>query len=186
MKFFSSLFLILFSFILLSCEKTENSVSALDKSIINVSNLDQPVESLSISKSIDGTIGGSLVFDTTYAGSNGKDITIKLALTFDPNSFTGTKLITVIPNQTFGSIQFTPAMKFNKSAKLNLTFSGIDLNGLGFGSNSKVDFVYVNDNGKVEYILKDEVKIKFDKLEISTKKALLPHFSRYSFVRKSK
>jgi len=43
MKFFSSLFLILFSFILLSCEKTENSVSALDKSIINVSNLDQPV-----------------------------------------------------------------------------------------------------------------------------------------------
>jgi len=187
MKFFGLLFLVFFSFILLSCENTENSISTLDKSITNTSNLNsnQSIESLNISKSINGTNGGSIIFDTTYIGNNGKTVTVSLNLTFDPNSFTGTKLITVTPNPTLGSVQFSPEMSFNKPAKLNLLYRGIDLMSLGFDSNCKVDFVYLNDNGNVEFLLKDEVKIKFNKLEISTKKALLPHFSRYSFVRKS-
>lgn len=171
MKFSGSIILIIISVFLFGCEKTENSVSTTENSFINSTNLDSSLafESLSISKLIDGTIGGSIDFDTTYVDYNGKSVSISFNLSFDPNSFLGTKLITVTPNLALGSIQFSPAMKFNKSVKLNLSYQGIDFEKLGFDSNCKVDFVYVNESGKIEYILKDDVKINFKKKNFQPK-----------------
>lgn len=187
---FSSLILVLISLFFFSCENTENSVLPTDSSANLTNNLssqdiDYTPESIKISKTINGVTGGEILLDTTIQISPDNQIKVSFNLTFDPNSFSGTKNITVITNPSQGSIQFSPAMKFDLPAKLDLNYTGIDLKALGFISNSKVDFVYINNNGNIEYILKDEVKIKFQKNQVYTKKALLPHFSRYAFVKKS-
>jgi len=187
---YGSLILVFISLVFFSCESTENSVTTSEQNEITALNSVNPndvivPQTFSITKNINGVSGGTITIDTTYTDNNGKSIYVSLNLTFDPNSFSGTKIISVTPEPSTASIQFSPAMIFNKPVKLNLNYTGVDLNALGFTSNSKVDFVYMNNNGNIEYILKDEVKIKIDKNQIYTKKALLPHFSRYAFVRKS-
>lgn len=187
---FGSLILVLISLVFFSCENTENSVITSEQNesislITNNFNDDVTSQNLTITKTIDGALGGTISLDTAIIDNSGNEIAISLNLSFDPESFYGVKTITVIPNPATVSVQFYPAMVFNKPAKLNLSYTGIDLKSLGFSSNSKVDFVYVSDSGNIQYILKDEVKIKFDKNQLYTKKALLPHFSRYAFVRKS-
>ncbi len=47
------------------------------------------------------------------------------------------------------------------------------------------DFVYQANDGTIQFILYDECKIRWNEQEIKVKKAELPHFSRYVFVRKS-
>lgn len=188
MKILRTLFLVFLTLILISCEKTDNAVSTsdLNESLnSNTSNQDlvNLTDSFVITKSIDGSIGGSIVLDTFFVDETGKTVELSINLTFDPNSFSGTKEISIIPNPTLGSVQFSPAMSFSTPAKLTLRYTGIDLTSLGFDSNSTVDFVYISDSGLLEYLLKDEVKIKFDRLELYTKNAKLFHFSRYAFVR---
>jgi hypothetical protein len=190
MKFYSTLIIVSISLLFFSCEKAENSVSSSgynDYSSLNSVIPDEIIlpKSFKISKSINGLTGDTIVLDTVFQGSTGNPVAVSLQLTFEANSFSDTKLITVISSPSSGSIQFLPAMSFNKPAKLDLLYSGINLAALDFTSNSKVDFTFINDSGIIENILKDEVKINFAKQELSTKKALLPHFSRYAFVRKS-
>ena len=74
MKFSGSIILIIISVFLFGCEKTENSVSTTENSFINSTNLDSSLafESLSISKLIDGTIGGSFDFYTSFFYFKGK------------------------------------------------------------------------------------------------------------------
>ncbi len=187
MKSCGSLIFVIISFFLFSCEKVDNSISSFDNQLINsssdISNV--PYASISISKTINGVTGGSIALDTTYTDPLGNIVTIYFSITFDPCSFTGTKQITATANPATISMQFTPAMQFIKPAKLNLTYKGIDLKKLGFDTNTKVDFAFIDVNNKIEIIQKDEVKINLATQELSTKKALLPHFSRYAFIRKS-
>lgn len=190
MRKYGSLILVLISVFFFSCENTDSSISGselTEKVTFNSSDLNSNIylETISISKIINGDLGGTILLDTTIQDRKGNPITINLNLTFEQGSFSGSKTITIIPEPNSGSIQFFPAISFNKPAKFDLNFTGIDLNALGFTSNSTVDFVYISDGGKTELILKDEVKIKFNKSQIYTKKAQLPHFSRYAFVRKS-
>lgn len=190
MKFFGSLLLVLFSFILLSCENTENTISVLDNSGNISSNSSKPIiipteEGFAISQIIDGSIGGSITFDTLCVDNKGDSIQIQTNLLFLPKSFIGIKEIKMIPDLRKGSIRFLPEMTFDKSVFLDLTYSGVDLVQLGFDSNAKIDFVYMADNGNIEYILKNECKIKWNTQMLYVKKAELPHFSRYVFVRKS-
>jgi hypothetical protein len=173
-----------------SCQEAENPVSSStfnDNSSLNSYIPDAVIlsQSFKISKSINGVTGGIIKLDTVLVGSTGNPVIVSLLLTFEANSFSGTKLITINSNPASGSIQFSPAMCFNKPAKLDLLYSGINLAALGFTSNSTVDFAFINDAGIMQNILNEEVKINFTKQELSTKKALLPHFSRYAFVRKT-
>ena len=46
-----------------------------------------------------------------------------------------------------------------------------------------VDFVYMADDGSIQLIEKDECKINWGRQELKVKKAYLPHFSRYGFIR---
>ena len=190
MKFLNPLFLVLFSLILFSCDKTDNSISA-DNNLYNiVPDSSRPViiptnDGFEITKLIDGSIGGSIIFDTVYIDNSGKTLAINLSLTFDKNSFSGIKTISIIPDPKDASIQLFPAMEFSKPARLDLSYSGIDLSLLGFDANSTVDFVYKSDDGTVQYILNNECKAKWNTQTLYVKNAKLPHFSRYCFVRKS-
>jgi hypothetical protein len=186
MKFFGSLFLVLFTLIFFSCQNAENSVvSANDNPEAISSQTDNSVNILTISKEIDGQIGGQIPFSSTIINSQGNPVLVDIVLTFDSGSFVGKKTITIYPDVNKGFVQFTPKMTFLKPVKLDLSFTGVNLKNLGFNSNSTVDFVYMDDNGGFEYILKNECKIKWVTQKLYVKKALLPHFSRYGFVRKS-
>jgi hypothetical protein len=190
MKFLSALFLVLFCLIILSCESSENTISSVDNSENSHStsskpNLTPTLDGFEISQIIDGSQGGSIIFDTVYVDNSGKTLAVNLSLTFDKNSFTGNITITIIPNLIDASVQLYPAMIFSKPAKLNLSYSGIDLSLLGFDENSIVDFVYKSDDGSVQYILNNECKAKWNTQTLYVKNAKLPHFSRYCFVRKS-
>ncbi len=138
-----------------------------------------------ITKIIDGSVGGEISVDTVLMNLQGNFVRVEALLQFDPLSFEGVREIRIIPNVNNGYVQFFPHMKFNAQVKLDLLLSGINLSKLGFDSTCKVDFVYISDDGVIQYILKDEVKIKWDTQEIKVKKAYLPHFSRYSFIKKS-
>lgn len=159
MKFFGSLFLVLFSFILLSCENAENSISAQNTSlnislISNKPNIIPIQDGFEISQFIDGNQGGTIAFDSIYVNNEGDSIQIQTCLLFLPKSFIGIKEIKMIPDLNKGSIRFLPEMTFDKSVFLDLSYSGVDLVQLGFDSNAKIDFVYMADNGDIEYILK--------------------------------
>ena len=189
MKFFFFLFLIISSVIFYSCDSTENSILTAENSNINFSDSSEPISKtgapdFQITKTIDGLLGGQILFDTSFVDIEGDSVAIHTSLTFEPNSFVGIKDITLRPDPETGSIRFFPEMKFNIPAKLDLQFSGINLSRLGFDSNTKVDFVYISDDGVIQYILKNECKIKWRTQELYVKKALLPHFSRYGFIKK--
>ena len=141
--------------------------------------------SLQMTKEIDGLLGGEILFKSSFFDNQGNTVLINTLLTFKPNSFEGVKEITVKPDPVTGSISFFPEMTFNIPAILDLSFSGINLAKLGFSSNSKADFVYMADNGDIQYVLIDECKIKWNAHKLYVKKAELPHFSRYVFIRKN-
>ena len=188
MKLYIILFLLIFAVIFHSCDITENSTQPLENSEVNFSSKSLPTDytesSLQMTKEIDGLLGGEILFESNFVDNEGNTVLINTLLTFEPNSFQGIKEITVKPDPETGSILFAPEMEFNIPAKLDLLFSGINLAKLGFNANSKADFVYMSDNGDIQYILKNECKIKWKTQELYVKKAELPHFSRYVFIRK--
>jgi hypothetical protein len=196
MKFIGFLALFITSVILISCESDTNSVLSADNSSKIYADSHKDIREVGkdildlddviiVNKEIDGSVGGEITLDTLYTGSDGNVVFIKANISFEPNSFEGIKNISMSPDPISGSIKFTPAMTFNLPAKLDLNFMGINLSRLGFDHNSTVDFVYRADDGTTQFILKNECKIKWDTKELYVKKAELPHFSRYVFVRKS-
>lgn len=195
MKFFSTLAVILFSLLLLSCESSENSIISTDthseilpdSTVLGMQTGVDWLELLRVfkaEKEIDGAIGGQIVLDTNYVNEQGCIVSISANLILPPNSFSGTKNISMSPDPITGSIKFSPAMIFDTPIELNLNFTGINLSGLGFYANSTADFVFMSADGTTEIILKDECKIKWSQQQIYVKKAKIPHFSRYVFVRK--
>lgn len=188
MKYFIFLFLLISSVIFYSCDSTENSILSAENSKVNfsdsyksISNINKP--DFQITKTIDGLLGGQILFDTSFVDNQGQLVSINTSLTFEPNSFVGIKDITLRHYPETGSIRFFPEMTFINPPKLDLDYSGINLKKLGFDSNTKVDFVYISDDGVIEYILKNECKIIWKTQELYVKKAELPHFSRYGFIK---
>lgn len=189
MKYISSVILVSLSLLFFSCSKSESPVSSSEYSdpLSNPSTIPSVVplnNSFEISQTINGIKGGSIIFDTTFVNAEGDTIDFEINLTFLPNSFTGLKVISVVPDFDSSSVSFLPSMTFDKPAFLDLSFEGVDLAKLGFQSNDKTDFVYINDNGEVEYILNNECKINWSKSLIYVRNAKLPHFSRYAFIKR--
>lgn len=131
---------------------------------------------------IDGSKGGELTIKTDCEGGPFGKIKIEAELSFPRGSFKGKKLITMALEQSFGSTTFTPHSTFKKAADYNLKYEGLDLKGL---TQSKLDFVYLSEDGSYEKVKYDEIKMDLSKGKIEIKKAKLPHFSRYGFIRKS-
>ena len=147
MKLFTAFILIIISISLISCESYEDSIISTDLTKISsdssllqydfatkILDLDDVVHAI---KEIDGTSGGSINLDTTFIDPEGNIISIQADLTIEPNSFTGTKNITIIPDPSSGTISFFPSTAFNTPVKLNLKFSGINLSRLGFDEDER-------------------------------------------------
>ncbi len=155
----------------------KNNVSAFD-----IGDLGADGHQVSVSQLIDGSNGGVIQISKTYwNGTN--DITVIAKIKFRPNSFDGEpQNITATTNDEDASITFSPALKFNKIVKLNLTFVGLDLKSMGLNKKNKVDFYYISDDGSRELIKNHGISINEKDGEISVKNAELHHFSRYAFA----
>lgn len=196
MKLTGFLALLITSIILISCESYKDSVLSADNSNktsdnpriqlletgIDLIDLDDVVV---VNQAIDGVTGGTINIDTVLTDSQGNALTIYANLKFDPNSFSDVRVIRMIANPNYGSVQFFPEMTFNKPVKLSLFYSGINLSNLGFTQNSLTQFVYINNAGITEPIENNLCIINWQQQSLMVSNARLLHFSRYVFVRKS-
>ena len=135
------------------------------------------------SKIIDGEIGGELVLDRTFINDEGREINAYARLRVLEGSYYGTVNIEMLLNEEDISIQLFPEMKFNRSVRLDLIYTGIDLEALGFTTTGKVDFAYFADNGNVQLVENDLSHVSIPQNQIKVRNAKLYHFSRYGWIR---
>ena len=146
---------------------------------------------VSITKIIDGTIGGEILLDTTINDLSGNAVIVHSRLKIDSGSFKGIREITMVPNVNAGSIQFFPEMKFNLPLKLQVEYTGINLTRLGFNQNSIVKFVFIKEGLSIadgtdtnyEPVEYSFCNINWPQQSLRVSNAKLNHFSRYSFIR---
>jgi hypothetical protein len=163
----------------LSCSDNQdvNIVSA--HSITDLSSSGQ----LYAAKLINGKIGDELILNETYIDSNGREIHIYARLHVLENSFFGNETITITPNVEDLSIQFSPEMIFDRDVRLDLVFTGIDLEKFGYTTTGTYDFAFFADNGDIELIEADLSHANIPEQKISVQNAKLNHFSRYGWIR---
>ena len=173
------LLLLLFGITFHGCnENSDNTIESIANGISRLNKSD-----LLVSKLIDGEIGGELVLDTTFITGEGKEINIYARLRVLEGSYTGTINISMLAHYEDVSILFFPEMKFNRSVRLDLVYTGIDLKALGFITSGNVDFAYFGDDGNVELIENDISHVDIKKNQIKVRNAKLNHFSRYGWIR---
>lgn len=164
---------------ILSC--SDNANNSLVSSQINT-DLISPGQ-LSLSKLIDGEIGDELILTETLIDIASNEINVYARLRIPENSFPGTVTITMIPNIEDLSIQLFPEMTFNRDIRLDLVFTGVDLEALGFTATGAVEFAFFAKDGTTELIENDKSIVNIPQKKISVQNAKLNHFSRYGWIR---
>ena len=134
-------------------------------------------------KLVNGEIGDELILNETYIDSAGKEINDYARLRILEDSFPGTVTITMTPNVEDLSIQLLPEMTFNRSVRLDLSFSGINLEEFGYTTTGTYDFAYLANNGDTELVESDISHANIPQNKISVQNAKLNHFSRYGWIR---
>ena len=182
--------------LLLGCQESSNVTDPLENSTNYTFNKDPEANydliilppkapewedsTFTVSKEIDGNIGGFIYLNKYYVDENGNQIDIEARLTIPTFAFPGVKTITITVDDDYAALHFSPAMNFTKNLKLYTYFSGIELN---MGNHKNLDFVYIAEDGSIETLKKRGVQIfpKWGILQINSVE--LPHFSRFGWIR---
>jgi hypothetical protein len=135
---------------------------------------------ITMSQTIDGSVGGRLILDKYYMSENGDSILVKVDLRIPADAFQGTKTITITVDQTDAAVHFYPAMVFADTLRLFQSFEGLNLDGYSTGT---IDFVYIRDDGTAELLKKNGTQIILPQGIMRVQNAKLNHFSRYGWVR---
>ena len=135
---------------------------------------------LRVSNVIDGIIGGVLTINFEYYVTELNVIKINASLIFLPGSFDGSKEISMVMDNTIGTISFYPHMVFDIPAQLNLVYTGINLSEVNTNS---IDFIFQNDDGLTEQVNYDAIKVLPEVGYLELINASLEHFSRYGWTR---
>ncbi len=122
--------------------------------------------------------GGGPSFSATEIidGSKGGYIKIK------KNCFSGNVEITMMVDDVYTAVKFTPEMVFDKPVELDVKYKGLDPNQLNITSGN-YEFIYEDDESNIETVPSYGVTVNAELGEIRVKKAKLSHFSRYAFIR---
>ncbi|MCH7962411.1 MAG: hypothetical protein IH852_00590 [Bacteroidetes bacterium] len=132
--------------------------------------------SFSITKTINGTVGGNIYLYESYVAEDGHTVSIYVNLKVRRHSYVGDATITLTVDDEFADVSFTPAMVFDKPLILDLTFEGIDLTTVDY------DFVFIDDDGTTGEVTYNSLHVNEAQGTIWVNKAKLDHFSRYGFV----
>jgi hypothetical protein len=153
--------------------ETQKSIIQLPPSSnIHIENL------FSVSELIEGSRGGMIKLNESYYSENG-EVSIKAKLKIPKNAFTGTETIGYQINDD-ASIDFFPAMNFDKDLLYDIKFSGLDLSGI---DPNEVRFMYQAPDGTTYPVQYSELIVDVDRGILEVKQAVIHHFSRYIWAR---
>ena len=130
-----------------------------------------------MSKEIDGSVGGRMIMEKYYIAEDGDSIIITADLRIPAGAFQGTEIITMTVDHEFACVNFFPSMIFDKTLKLSQSFEGLHLENYQTGT---IDFAFIGDDGSIELIKQDGLHQGV----IRVLNAKLLHFSRYGWIRK--
>ncbi|MBT8378915.1 MAG: hypothetical protein KJN64_06780 [Ignavibacteria bacterium] len=135
---------------------------------------------LTVSQTIDGSVGGRIIMDKYYIAASGDSVILEADLIIEPGSFQGIETITMTIDDEFAAIHFFPEMYFQDTLKLTQRFKGLDLANFEKG---KLDFVFIHEDGTIELIQREGLKINKKNGSVKVNNARLLHFSRYGWIR---
>ena len=129
-----------------------------------------------VSKLINGLLGGTISLNRTYISEKGKLVTILVDIVIPPLAFSGQDTITITVDNCFAVVHCAPGMNFQKPLIMTQTFIGLDL--LNYNP-SDIDFVYIKDDGSLEDINHGLIIVEKLTGTLTVLDALIPHFSRH-------
>jgi len=134
-----------------------------------------------MSKVIDGAIGGRMILEKYYIAENGDSVIMGVDLRIPAGAFQGIKTITMIMDDEYAAFHFYPQMVFDDTLRLFQYFKGLNLEEYPTGT---FDFVYLADDGSIELVKKNGLQVVKPQGLLRVQNAKLLHFSRYGWVRK--
>ncbi len=178
--------LLLFTLFLLGCADTPISPITNDNHSYQFIKLPKKsgmsVETIfSVTKTINGDSGGNIYLSESYVAEDGHTVSLYVNLKVKRNSYDGDATITLTVDDEFAAVSFTPVMVFDKPLILDLTFEGIDLEGLDL-TTGNYDFVFIDDDGTTGVVAYNALHVNENQGKIWVIKAKLDHFSRYGFI----
>ena len=154
-----------------------NITQQLNKTPIEL-NLHSLNKQISVTKNIDGSVGGTIEIEGNLDGGN---ITLNGKLNIPAGAFDGTMNISATLDDHTASFDFGPSPTiFNKALSFTMTISGLDLTAI---NPEDVVFGYTAPNGKFSLISYDDVNVDINSGSLSVTNAHLEHFSRYNWVK---
>jgi hypothetical protein len=172
----------------IGCDQSSEPTSPAGSSTtpkVNLISIPAPASGMSVEalltkyKEIEGDEGGRFTAYFSYEGGPFGNVTVYSKLYFYDDAFSGDKVISQTLDTDYAAMSFGPSMQFDARVKLDLKFTGLDLTGV---DPNNVDFVYVDDDGTVEYLQYDYITVNLSTGTIEVDDAELTHFSRYGFV----
>ncbi len=129
-----------------------------------------------LSKWINGANGGGFYF----YGTMSSDVYVEGQLYVPAGAYDGLKKMGVTLDSETVTANFSPSPStFNKPVLYSIGYYGVDLSGI---NPNKVDFYYIDGNGKLVKANYDHIVVDVDNGFLAVYYAELPHFSRYGFV----
>lgn len=135
-----------------------------------------------MSKVIDGSVGGRMIMNKYYISDDGDSVLIKADLKIPEGAFQGTETITMTVDDEYAAVHFYPEMIFDDTLKFFQSFEGLSLENYPTGT---IDFVFIGDDGSIEFIKKNGVQVLVPLGIVRVMNAHLLHFSRYGWIKKS-
>jgi hypothetical protein len=135
-----------------------------------------------ISQLIDGSVGGRIIIANYYISDTGDSVEFEVDLRIPAGAFQGSETITITIDSDSAAVHFYPEMVFADTLRLFQSFEGLNLENMQTGT---IDFVYIRDDGSIEIIKKNGTQIVVPQGIVRVQNAMLLHFSRYGWIRKS-
>jgi hypothetical protein len=135
-----------------------------------------------MSQEINGAVGGRMIMNKYYISETGDSVIISADLRIPAGAFQGAENITMTVDDEVAAIHFYPEMVFDDTLKFFQSFEGLNLENYSTGT---LDFVFIADDGSIEFIKKNGVQVIVPQGIVRVQNAKLVHFSRYGWIRKS-
>ncbi len=134
------------------------------------------------SKEIINSEGGTISINDEYSAADGEIVKVFASIEFPAGAFFGDSDLSYNIEMTLDdettSESFSPHMYFNKYPVYNVRYEGLDLSNV---NTDEIKFMFRGDDGSVEELEYDPIRIDTSAGTLEVQNVKLPHFSRYGF-----
>lgn len=132
---------------------------------------------------IEGKKGGNLKCKLELVTPDGDDFKIQAKLKVPKHSFNDNEIMLftmeIDQNNTVTGFSPTP-FTFDIPLEYEIEYKGLDLTGV---TPENISFAYIAGDGSLQVAQYENIDIDYNKNKIKVKKARIPHFSRFGFVK---